>query len=246
MATLDLPIEAQVATTESAFLIEVTDGGGIAVHGDANGVSADGDVAIGVRGTGRGNSFGVLGTSDGGIGISGEGTTGVQGFGSSTGVRGSSNIGSGVVGESDSGVAVSAATRSSAQNAVFGFNGGQGQVPDGLDHPAGAGVWGHTTVNRGSGVVGSVQPGLSDAAGVTGIGLMAGQFFGDVNVKGNLSVDGDVLLANKDLSERFPRAHEAGCELGMVMVIDGQGKLLPCRDAYDRRAIGVVSGAAGN
>jgi hypothetical protein len=32
----------------------------------------------------------------------------------------------------------------------------------------------------------------------------------------------------------------------MVMVTDERGELAPCVEAYDRRAIGVVSGAAGN
>jgi len=245
MATLELPIEAQFATGGVALLISVPNGGGIAVHGESGGVNADGDIGVGLRGSGVDKGFGVVGTSSGGIAVLGEGEIGVEGHGS-TGVRGKSGGGTGVIGESDSGVGVSGATRSSAQNAIFGFNGGGGQVPDGLDHPAGAGVWGHTTVNRGTGVLGTVQPGLTDAAGLTGVGPVAGKFFGNVVVAGNISVDGDVLLANKDLAERFPRADDAACEPGMIMVIDGEGRLEPCSEAYDRRVIGVVSGAVGN
>ncbi len=56
------------------------------------------------------------------------------------------------------------------------MNDAAGQVPDGLNRPAGNGVWGHTKVEKGSGVVGSVEPGLRQAAGVTGIGPTAGRF----------------------------------------------------------------------
>ncbi len=53
MGTLELPIEAQMATGGVALLITVPNGGGIAVHGDSGGVNADGDIGVGVRGTGR-------------------------------------------------------------------------------------------------------------------------------------------------------------------------------------------------
>jgi hypothetical protein len=134
MATFELPIEAQTATGGVALLITVPDGGGIAVPGDSGGVNADGDIGVGVRGTAR-DGHGVLGTRR--IGVIGSGLEiGVEGQGS-TGVHGKSISGTGVVGDSDSGVGVSGATRSSAQNAIFGFNGAGGQVPDGVDHPAG-------------------------------------------------------------------------------------------------------------
>jgi hypothetical protein len=95
------------------------------------------------------------------------------------------------------------------------------------------------------GVRGETQSGVAVLGRVFGSGI-AGLFQGDVRVTASVSVDGDVLLANKDLAERFPCIGPTACEPGTVMVIDGDGKLAPCVEAYDRRAIGVVSGAAGN
>jgi hypothetical protein len=71
-------------------------------------------------------------------------------------------------------------------NGIFGSNDGSGNAAaTGL--PNGSGVWGHTNVNNGSGVVGSVAPGLTrTAAGVTGIGPLAGRFFGDVEATGHV------------------------------------------------------------
>jgi hypothetical protein len=178
------------------------------------GVRAKGDV-VAVQGVGSATGKpGVEGLGNGpqGVGVAGIGTgaqgVGVSGntdFGAATGVHGHTSTGIGVRGTSDksgpagsfeggTGVGLAASTNASDNSAIFGFNGGHGQVPDKLDppRPAGNGVWGHTTVEKGSGVVGSVEPGLSEAAGVTGLGPIAGKFFGDVEVTG------DVHLAKRD------------------------------------------------
>jgi hypothetical protein len=125
------------------------------------------------------------------------------------------------------------------QNTIFGFNGATGSVPAGLNRPAGAGVWGHTKVEKGTGVVGSVEPGLTQAAGVTGIGPVAGQFFGDVKVTG------DVQLVGGDCAEDFDVTESAAVTPGTVMVINGEGNLQPSEQAYDKRVAGVISGAGG-
>jgi hypothetical protein len=125
------------------------------------------------------------------------------------------------------------------QNTIFGFNGATGSVPDGLNRPAGSGVWGHTKVEKGSGVVGSVEPGLTQAAGVTGIGPVAGQFFGDVKVFG------DVQLVGGDCAEDFDIAGTDAVAPGTVMVINTEGNLQPSEQAYDRKVAGVISGAGG-
>jgi hypothetical protein len=80
--------------------------------------------------------------------------------------------GAGLAGASVSDVGVHGATHEASQSAIFGINIAQGRVPEaeGLDHPAGNGVWGHTKVEKGAGVVGSVKPGLSQAAGIVGLG----------------------------------------------------------------------------
>ena len=55
-------------------------------------------------------------------------------------------------------------------------------------------------------------------------------------------VDGDVFLKNRDICERFP-ASAANLRAGSVMVADKDGRLAPCARAYDKRVIGVISGA---
>jgi hypothetical protein len=71
---------------------------------------------------------------------------------------------------------------------------------------------------------------------------LAGQFLGNVHVSGDLMVDGDVFLKNRDICERFP-ASAANLRAGSVMVADKDGRLAPCARAYDKRVIGVISGA---
>jgi len=181
------------------------------------------------------------GGSPGGNGVFGYSqnphASGVYGAGAGAGVAGFSDVGTGVNGISTSGLGVSGSTGSASQSAIFGINNATGPVPDGLNRPAGGGVWGHTRVEKGSGVIGSVEPGLTQAAGVTGIGPIAGHFFG------NVIVTGDVLLTGADCAEDFDIASE-GAEAGTVMVLsDQEGALHQSEQAYDKRVAGVISGA---
>lgn len=66
---------------------------------------------------------------------------------------------------------------------------------------------------------------------------------GTVSVNGDLVVTGDVLLANRDLAERFELEPSAECIPGMVMIIGADGAVTPCARAYDKRVVGVISGA---
>jgi hypothetical protein len=143
---------------------------------------------------------------------------------------------------SNGGTGVSGNTHSSAQNGVFGINTAGGTVPDGLNRLAGCGVWGHTNVEKGSGVVGTADASLSQAAAVKGVGKIAGQFIGDVKISGNLTMDsgGDIILA--DFAEDFD-VLDPGLEPGTVMVIGDDSGLRPCDAPYDRRVAGVISGA---
>ncbi|MBL7727011.1 MAG: hypothetical protein JNM68_04965 [Dinghuibacter sp.] len=54
---------------------------------------------------------------------------------------------------------------------------------------------------------------------------------------------GDITLNNADFAEDFTIAEEVEIVPGMVMVINQEGVLEPCSEAYDTRAAGVVSGA---
>jgi hypothetical protein len=162
-----------------------------------------------------------------------------------TGVLGIGNgAGAGVNGTSATGVGVSGETGSASQSAVFGINNATGPIPGGLSHPAGGGVWGHTQVQNGSGVIGSVDPNLTQAAGVTGIGNpLAGQFFGNVTITGTLSVKVDIVLTGADFAEDFAVEMGDAIDPGTVMVLDDKGALRPCETSYARKVVGVVSGA---
>jgi hypothetical protein len=166
----------------------------------------------------------------------------VHAINSSTGaaILADGSSGGGVAGGSTSDVGVHGSTNSASQSAIFGINDpiGQKVVPDGLNRPAGNGVWGHTRVEKGAGVVGSVEPGLSQAAGVVGIGPTAGRFFGDVEVTGDIR-----LLGGQDCAEDFDIVNLKDAEPGTVMVLDQSGALEPSSKAYDKKVAGVISGA---
>src|SRR5262249_28753898 len=55
----------------------------------------------------------------------------------------------------------------------------------------------------------------------------------------------DVILSGGDCAEHFDLAGNESIEPGDVMVMDGEGRLKQCREAYDKRVAGVISGAGG-
>jgi hypothetical protein len=65
----------------------------------------------------------------------------------------------------------------------------------------------------------------------------AGTFRGDV------MVEGDVLLTGADCAEQFDFVDAVGAEPGSVVVIDDDGLLRASAEAYDRKVAGVISGA---
>ena len=54
---------------------------------------------------------------------------------------------------------------------------------------------------------------------------------------------GDIILRNADCAEEFTMADIREMEPGAVMVLEDDGKLVPCQMEYDTRVVGVVSGA---
>ncbi len=54
---------------------------------------------------------------------------------------------------------------------------------------------------------------------------------------------GDIILRNADCAEEFTAAPMTGAEPGDVMVLDDEGLMRPCDVAFDKRTIGVISGA---
>lgn len=127
---------------------------------------------------------------------------------------------------------------------IFGVHNGSGTVPKGSPAGSGSGIWGHTTVEKGTGVYGTVEPGLTKAAGITGVGVIAGRFFGNVIVTGDVQlVNGDVQLNGADLAEHFDIRDDLAVEPGTVMVLDTAGGVRACNSPYDRKVAGVISGA---
>ncbi|MGH3567959.1 MAG: hypothetical protein ACRDRH_18395 [Pseudonocardia sp.] len=72
---------------------------------------------------------------------------------------------------------------------------------------------------------------------------LAGHFIGSVHITRNLSVAGDITLPNADIAEEFPIADDADVEPGTVMVLTDDEALRPSDHPYDRRVVGIVSGA---
>jgi hypothetical protein len=77
----------------------------------------------------------------------------------------------------------------------------------------------------------------TDNAVYLATGDLAGDFYGDVRVSG------DVILTGADCAEEFEIAEAAEIEPGTVMVLDQDGALHQCHQAYDKRVAGVISGA---
>jgi hypothetical protein len=165
---------------------------------------------------------------------------GVQGNGPEAGVGGYSPFGTGVLGQSDQGGGVQGFTGSAGQNAIFGRNTSTSAAPAGRV-PVGNGMFGFTDVPNASGVVGAIGPNNTTGAGVTGIGntsgALAGQFFG------NVTVTGDIFLPGADCAEHFEVVRTESIEPGTVVVMNDEGALVPCRHTYDKKVAGVVSGA---
>lgn len=224
--------------------------------------------SVGTAGvTGQSNeSFGVMGQSVGPAGsigspeevavsdgVYGIGKNGVHGV-AYTGQTNAQGLGnSGVLGEN--------------LNAGVGGNGGNGvsgvsQSGHGLyGQTSGDGVSDPQTLSQFSGVCGvhlSNGPGVLGFATGTGAGVVAvsaksyglfaegatgaARFDGDVTVNGNITSN-DLLLAGGDCAEQFDSAAAEALEPGTVVVIGNDGALRACRESYDRKVAGVVSGA---
>ena len=138
------------------------------------------------------------------------------------GVAGASEKNFGVRGDSTTGFA-----------AVHG-HGGKNGVWGLTNSAADSGVFGQND-GAGAGVFGFSKNG----AGVRGLGKVAGRFEGDVEVTG------DIRLVNADCAEDFDVAIDGTAEPGTVVVCDADGALRPSMSPYDKKVVGIVSGAGG-
>jgi hypothetical protein len=129
--------------------------------------------------------------------------------------------------------------------AGLGFIGVSGAADS--NSPAGIGLFGQggpngvSVLGRGGFRAGRFE-GDVDVTGHMNLGGNV-QIGGDAQVTGNIGVNGDVLLANQDIAERFEIEPDCAYEPGMVMVLGEGGAVMPCTRPYDKRAVGVVSGA---
>ncbi len=169
-----------------------------------------------------------------------------------------------LVGDSaDPDVAAAAAVHSAAGDGVYGA-GNRGVVGDSVagigvhGHSRdGVGVWADSGTHEGvhaetrSPVTAAIAAYNLNEAG-TGAAVFArkagtvghaGFFDGQVYVAGELTVTGALNLAGADYAEALTAAPDSAVTEGMVVVIDDEGQVRPCRREYDPRAAGVVSGA---
>lgn len=199
---------------------------GTATGERTTGIYGKGD-AVGVRGDGV-SWHGVVGFSSGGFGVYGEGLTG------GTGVVGKSSSWHAVGGFSDSTTGGAGIYGEATGPGVIGvsktWHGVYGETPS---TTGGAGVWGEHK-GGGSGVVGVSQSG----AGIYGKGGRVAGFF-----EGDVEITGDLRLTNADCAEDFDVTNADKVEPGTVMVLGDSASLEPSVSAYDKRVVGVVSGA---
>jgi len=97
-------------------------------------------------------------------------------------------------------------------------------------------LWANNIVNNpnASAVLGTSQYGV----GVWGKGgRLAGMF------EGNVQVTGDILLSNADCAEDFDVFEADTIEPGTVMIFGEEDSLQQSQYAYDKRVVGVISGA---
>lgn len=180
----------------------------------------------GVVGTSK-SGVGVYGTGTGAIGVVGDSQTGMG-----KGVEGRSSSNTGVNGLSDSGRGVEG--RSNKSDGVFGFGRVGGSFEGSFEgvhavghDPRAAGLAGYND-NTGPAIYGKN----------TGGGPAA--YF-----DGNVVVTGVIQMTRADYAEEFTvtEQDQGQAEPGMVMVLDDHGEVSICREAYDMRVVGVVSGA---
>jgi hypothetical protein len=116
---------------------------------------------------------------------------------------------------------------------VYGSSGGFDAIVGETQSDAHAGITGRNKTSGANGGVGGYGVG----------GKYAGKFDGDVWVSGTLSVKVDVVLTGMDLAEDFAVDTSDIVEPGTVMTLDGDGLLRASYESYDRKVVGVISGA---
>src|SRR6516164_9151536 len=135
----------------------------------------------------------------------------------------------------------------SSNKDIAGVTGNNTAEPQG-----GFGVFGRADGAFGTGVVGvsAISHGMHgvNGKGVSGISQNGVGVFGSGGhraglFQGNIEVTGDVQLTGGDCAEDFDIACADRAEPGTIMVLGDGGMLQPSEMAYDKRVVGVISGA---
>jgi hypothetical protein len=181
----------------------------------------------------------VAGQSDSGIAIKGSSTNAQGCYGSSTnaaGVYGHSAQFDAIVGESqsDAHAGVTGRNLTNGQNGGVGIYGVGGQYAGKFD--------GNVLVN---GSVKTNKGDLSVDGKVTAVELLVADTANVLVKLGvvNMEVSGDVVLTGGDCAEDFDIGLGSDVDPGSVMVLDEFGLLQICGKSYDKKVVGVVSGA---
>jgi hypothetical protein len=231
------------------------------------GVEGDSQSGVGVKGTSS-SAVGVYGTS-----AQSDAIKGVSSSPQNAGVSGTNDSGgNGVWAEAAKADAifgrggkngVHGETASATDSGVWGNNTSTSPSP-------GYGVSGTST--NGFGVFGQGKKGAAMFAGdvhtvgnVETIGNVNTQ--GDYTIRGNVTTfkdltlssgnlnlstgnvnlgGGDIFLTHADCAEDFDVSESDEVEPGTVMVVDEGGAIHECKQEYDKRIVGVVSGAGNN
>lgn len=220
-------------------------------------------IGVGVRGR---NGNGSALQSNGGAGVYGDSDT-------ATGVYGSSNSGNGVWGQSNAnqpairgynnGPAGAAAPGVYGESAhwqgVYGISHSPGAGVHGANDSAGQGVWaeskngdglhavshsataaGVSASNDGGGLAAAFQGNVTCFNDFSVLG--AATVFHDLTVRGTATALVDVVVGS-DCAEDFDVSSAVEVEAGTVMVLGERAILQPSAVAYDRKVVGVISGA---
>jgi hypothetical protein len=209
------------------------------------GVSGRSNTSTGVYGESTSNNApSVYGYNSNGVGILGKGNIAGRFEGSKTGVHGVSPTSVGVEGETNT-----------EGYGVYGHsNGGYGVFGKSSDHVGVdgngkiAGVFGDSSTGHGVWGKSESRSGVyAQSNSPTDYALYAGSASGLAAwLDGNVEVTGDIRLLGADCAEEFDTSGADKVEPGTVMVLSSsEGALEVSSKAYDKRVVGVASGAGG-
>jgi hypothetical protein len=188
-----------------------------AFHGGVTGVNDNSGAQAGPGVLGQSRGTGVWGESETWMGVYGHSKSTTGG----AGVMGQNDVGAGIFGKSINGVGISAV--SETNEALHAET----------KSPTLAAITAYNLNPEGTGAAL-----FAKKEGNVG---HAGFFDGNVYVTRNLTVKGDVLLEGADFAEDFDVIERT--EPGEVMVLTETGTLEPSAKAYDKKVVGVISGA---